>query len=118
MDKPQNREAQPPPIPENSSESIALKPTKLNLLRFTFPTILSMIIMNSFGIVDGVFVSRFIDQFALSAVGLVFPFMSFVVAIGFMLGVGGNALIAKKIGEGKEREGRENFSMITIVAFF
>jgi Na+-driven multidrug efflux pump len=73
--------------------------------------------MNTFGIVDGVFVSRLIDQVALGAVGLVWPFMSFVVAIGFMLGVGGNALIAKQIGEGKAREGRENFSMITLVAF-
>jgi len=76
-----------------------------------------MIIMSTFGIVDGIFVSRLIDPFALSAVGLIWPFMSFVMAIGFMLGVGGNAMIAKKIGEGKEREGRENFSMITIVAF-
>jgi len=103
--------------PEKASELIAQKPTKLNLLRFTFPTILSMIIMSTFGIVDGIFVSRLIDPFALSAVGLVWPFMSFVMAIGFMLGVGGNAMIAKKIGEGNQGEGRQNFSMITIVAF-
>jgi len=103
--------------PDKASELIAQKPTKVNLLRFTFPTILSMIIMSTFGIVDGIFVSRLINPFALSAVGLVWPFMSFVMAIGFMLGVGGNAMIAKKIGEGKERAGRENFSMIAIVAF-
>lgn len=100
-----------------ASELIARKPTKINLIRFTFPTILSMMIMSTFGIVDGIFVSRLIDPFALSAVGLVWPFMAFVMALGFMLGVGGNALIAKKIGEGKEREGRENFSMITATAF-
>ena len=102
--------------PNKSSELIARKPTKVNLIRFTFPTILSMIIMSTFGIVDGIFVSRLIDPFALSAVGLVWPFMAFVMALGFMLGVGGNALIAKKIGEGKEHEGRENFSMITATA--
>ena len=101
-----------------ASQAIARKPTKVNLIRFAFPTILSMIIMSTFGIVDGIFVSRLIDPFALGAVGLVWPFMSFVMAIGFMLGVGGNALIAKKIGEGKEREGREDFSLIIIIAFF
>ena len=101
-----------------ASEKIAMKPTRLHLLRFAFPTIISMMIMSTFGIVDGVFVSRLIDPFALSAVGLIWPFMSFVMAIGFMLGVGGNALIAKKIGEGREREGRQNFSLIVIVAFF
>ena len=103
--------------PQEASELIAQKPTKINLLRFTFPTILSMIIMNTFGIVDGIFVSRLIGQFELGAVGLVWPFISFVMAIGFMLGVGGNAMIAKKIGECKEKEGRENFSMIVVVAF-
>jgi len=102
---------------QESSELIALKPTKVNLLRFTFPTILSMIIMSTFGIVDGIFVSRLIDQTALGAVGLIWPFVSFVMAIGFMLGVGGNAMIAKKIGQGRAHEGRENFSMITLAAF-
>jgi len=102
---------------EKASELIAQKPTKVNLLRFTFPTILSMIIMSTFGIVDGIFVSRLIGQFELAAVGLVWPFVGFVMAIGFMLGVGGNAMIAKKIGEGKTSEGRQNFSLIVIVAF-
>ncbi|MCL2202960.1 MAG: MATE family efflux transporter [Defluviitaleaceae bacterium] len=101
-----------------SSERIAKTPTKAHLLTFAAPTVLSMVIMSTFGIVDGIFVSRLIDPFALSAVGLIWPFMSFVMAIGFMLGVGGNALIAKKIGEGKVRESRENFSLITVVAFF
>jgi len=100
-----------------ASQAIARKPTKVNLIRFALPTILSMLIMSTFGIVDGVFVSRLIDQVSLGAVGLVWPFMSFVMAIGFMLGVGGNALIAKKIGEGKEHQAREDFSLIIIVAF-
>jgi len=37
--------------------------------------------------------------------------------IGLLLGVGGNAMIAKKIGEGREKEGRQNFSLITLVGF-
>ncbi|MCL2236405.1 MAG: MATE family efflux transporter [Defluviitaleaceae bacterium] len=95
-------------------DAITRKPTMSNLLKFALPTILSMIIMSTMGIVDGVFVSRWIDQNALAAVSLVFPFFGFVMAIGFMLGVGGNAMIAKKIGEGKEVEGRQNFSLIII----
>ncbi|MCL2224068.1 MAG: MATE family efflux transporter [Defluviitaleaceae bacterium] len=97
-------------------EKIASKPTMAHLLKFTLPTILSTLIMNTFGIVDGIFVSRLIDPMALSAVNIVFPFMSFVMAFGFMMGVGGNALVAKKIGEGREKEGRENFSLITLVS--
>ena len=99
-----------------ASDSISKTPTWKHLLKFALPTILSMLIMSSFGIVDGIFVSRLIDQMALGVVGLVFPFVAFVMAFGFMLGVGGNALVAKKIGEGRVKEGRENFSLIAIAA--
>ncbi|MCL1996506.1 MAG: MATE family efflux transporter [Defluviitaleaceae bacterium] len=99
-----------------AAESITKTPTWKHLLKFSFPTIISMLIMGTFGIVNGIFVSRLINPIALAAVSVVFPFLSFALAIGFMLGVGGNAMIAKKIGEGKEKEGRQNFSLITLVA--
>ena len=105
-------------IRENATEeSIAKKPTTSHLLKFTLPTILSFLAMNTLGIVDGVFVSRLINPMTLSAVNIVFPFMSFVQAFGFMMGVGGNALVAKKIGEGRIQESRENFSLIALVSF-
>ncbi|MCL2619684.1 MAG: MATE family efflux transporter [Defluviitaleaceae bacterium] len=100
-----------------AEENITKTPTKTHLLKFALPTILSMLIMSTFGIVDGIFVSRWIDQSALAAVSLVFPFLGFIMAIGFMLGVGGNAMIAKKIGEGKELEGRQNFSLLILTGF-
>ena len=96
--------------------SIAKTPTWGHLLKFTLPTILSMLIMSTFSIVDGIFVSRLIDPIALAPVSIVFPFLALVMSIGFMLGVGGNAMIARKIGAGMEVEGRENFSMIVVVA--
>jgi len=102
---------------DTTAESITKTPTWGQLLKFAFPTIMSMLIMSTFGIVDGIFVSRLIDPIALAPVSVVFPFLSFVMSIGFMLGVGGNALIAKKIGAGLVTEGRENFSFITLVTF-
>ncbi|MCL2397190.1 MAG: MATE family efflux transporter [Defluviitaleaceae bacterium] len=97
--------------------SISKKATWGYLLKFSLPTIISMLLMSTFGIVDGIFVARLIDPIALSAVGIVFPFFAFVMAIGFMLGVGGNALVAKKIGAGLETEARVNFSLIALTAF-
>ncbi|MCL2372852.1 MAG: MATE family efflux transporter [Defluviitaleaceae bacterium] len=96
-------------------DNIALTPTWKNLMKFALPTILSTIIMSTFGVVDGIFVSRLIDPIALAATSVVFPFLGFSLAIGLMLGVGGNALIAKKLGEGREVESRQNFSLITVV---
>ena len=101
----------------SADESITKTPTWSYLLKFSFPTILSMVIMGTFGIVDGLFVSRLIDPIALAPVNVVFPFLSFALALGFLLGVGGNAMVAKKIGEGRETESRQNFSLIILVAF-
>jgi len=97
--------------------TISKTPTWRHLLKFAFPTIMSMIIMSTFGIVDGIFVSRLIDPIALAPVSVIFPFLGFALAIGLMLGVGGNAMIAKKLGEGRDKEGRQNFSLIALVAF-
>jgi len=115
----ENDSQQSQPVPAQqpaSSESIAQTPSWQHLLKFAFPTILSMIIMSTFGIVDGIFVSRLIDPIALAPVSVIWPFLSFALAIGLMLGVGGNAMIAKKIGEGRVNEGRQNFSLICLVA--
>ena len=98
-------------------DSISKTPTWTHLLKFAFPTIMSMLVMSTFGIVDGIFVAQLIGPIALAPVSVVWPFLMFAMSIGFMLGVGGNAMIAKKIGEGREVESRQNFSLITIVAF-
>ena len=87
------------------------------LMKFALPTIVSMVFMSAFGIVDGIFVSRIIDAYALSAVGLVMPYLIFVLAVGIMFGTGGNALVAKEIGEGQPDLARKDFSLIVSVSF-
>lgn len=85
------------------------------LLKFAAPTVFSMLVMGAFGMVDGVFAARVIAPEALAAVGIVWPFMAFVMAVAFMLSIGGSALVGKLIGEGKQAEGRGIFSMLTLV---
>ena len=87
------------------------------LLKFTIPTILSMVIMGVFGTVDGIFASRGINHEALAAVNFVAPFFAITMAIGMMLSMGGCALVAKRKGEGQHRLARENFSFLTLVTF-
>lgn len=85
------------------------------LAKFSLPTIASMIFMSIYSTVDGLFVSRLIGTDALSAVTLVMPIVMISLAFGGMIGTGGNALIAKRIGEGKEQEARQNFSLLLLV---
>ncbi|WP_040196997.1 MATE family efflux transporter [Candidatus Soleaferrea massiliensis] len=87
------------------------------LIKFSLPTVISMVFMGIYSSVDGIFVSRLVGTDALSAVNIVIPLIMTILAIGFMLGTGGNALVAKKMGEGKTNEARQNLTLLVVAAF-
>ena len=99
------------------SNSIAKNFKFFSLLRFALPTMVMMIFMSLYSIVDGIFISRLLGTNALSAANIVYPVISIVFAVGIMLSTGGSALIAKKLGEGKDREAQEDFSFLTLISF-
>ncbi len=82
------------------------------LLRFSLPSVISMVFTSIYTTVDGMFVSRMIETDALSAVNIVYPIINCVLAVGTMFGTGGSAIVAKKMGEGKQTEAMENFSLL------
>ncbi|MBD5559912.1 MAG: MATE family efflux transporter [Clostridia bacterium] len=86
------------------------------LLRFTLPSILMMVFMSIYSVVDGYFVSNFAGKTALAAVNLVFPYTMMLAAPGLMLGTGGSALIAKTLGEGNHRLAEQQFSLFSYCA--
>ena len=100
-----------------SNNSIAQDFRFPSLLRFAFPTIIMMVFMSLYTIVDGIFISRFVGSNALSSVNIVYPFLSLVIACGVMLSTGGSALTAKRLGEGADREAKEIFSMLLLATF-
>ena len=75
------------------------------------PNFFSNIFGNLYTAVDGIFVARFVDTDALSAINISMPMAYLASALGMMFGTGGNALIAKKIGVGKQQEALEDFSI-------
>ena len=87
------------------------------LILFALPTIFSNIFGNLYTAVDGIFVARFVDTDALSAINISMPMAYLASAPGMMFGTGGNALIAKQIGERKQPEALEDFSLLMAVAF-
>lgn len=99
------------------SNSIAKEFKFFSLLRFAFPTMIMMVFMSLYTIVDGIFISRLVGTDALSATNIVYPAISLLIAVGVMLATGGSAIIAKKMGEKKEQEAREDFSFIVLTGF-
>ena len=96
------------------ANSIAKKFTFFSLLQFALPTMIMMVFMSLYTIIDGIFISRLVGTNTLSAVNIVFPMLSLIIAVGVMLATGGNAIIARQLGEGNKQEARENFSFLLL----
>lgn len=92
--------------------------TYRRLLRFVISPILMMICTSIYGVIDGFFVSNFIGKTAFAAVNLMMPVYLVAVAIGFMIGEGGNAIISKTLGEGNRILANQYFSLLVYVSSF
>lgn len=87
------------------------------LMRFTLPSIATMIFTSIYSVVDGVFVSNFVGKTPFAAVNLMMPFLYLIGVVGSMLGTGGSALVAKTLGEGDHPKANRIFSMLIVVCF-
>lgn len=85
-----------------------------NIFRTVTPPVLMMIFTSVYTIVDGIFVSNIAGKTPFAALNLIYPVISAVGAIGFMLGAGGSALVAKTLGEGDKEKANRYFTMIII----
>ena len=74
-----------------------------------------MIFTSIYGVVDGLFVSNFAGKIPFTAINLIMPYLMMFGILGFMVGTGGTALIAKTLGEGKREKANELFTMLTLV---
>ena len=84
------------------------------LLRFTLPSVGMMIFSSIYGVVDGFFVSNFAGKTPFAAVNLIMPFLMILSTVGFMIGTGGSALVAKTFGEGDNKKANEYFSLLVL----
>ncbi len=82
------------------------------LLRFTGPSVVMMVFVSIYGVVDGIFVSNFVGKTPFAAVNLIFPCLMIFAALGFMVGTGGSALIGKTLGEGDGERAKRLFTML------
>lgn len=81
------------------------------IFRFTLPSIIMMVFSSVYVIVDGLFVSNIVGSDALAAINLCMPALMITGGVGFMLGMGGNAQVAKTLGEGNRERAHNGFSL-------
>lgn len=96
--------------------SIYDKSVKMStMLKFTLPTMVLMVFTSMYTVVDGIVISNFVGSLGLSAINIVYPLLNIGMAVSFMFATGSNAIIARKLGEGRAKEANSFMSLITIV---
>ena len=85
------------------------------LLKFVFPSIIMMVFTSIYGVVDGLFVSNIVGKAAFAAINLIMPVNMIFGGIGFMLGTGGSALVAKTLREKEPEKANRYFTMMILI---
>ncbi len=85
--------------------------------KLSVPTMISMIITAVYNMADTFFVGKISTQ-ATAAVGLVFPIMAVIQAVGFYFGQGSGTFISRKLGAGESDEAAKMASTAFFYAFF
>lgn len=98
------------------AQNMAQHFTFAKLLRFTLPSVGMMVFMSLYVMIDGFFVSNWCGATALAAVNFAYPIPAILGSLGFMLGTGGNAIVASTLGAGDRKLANERFSMLVFTA--
>lgn len=85
------------------------------LLTMSIPMIISMLIQALYNVVDSIFVAR-IDENALTAVSLVFPVQSVMIAVSTGTCVGVNAILSKRLGEKRIEEADKTANIAVLLS--
>lgn len=97
------------------SNGLTKQHTAKSLLVFALPTIVMMVFMSMYIMIDGIFVANFVSPDALAGLNLVVPFTNILASAAVLVGAGGSVVISRKLGSGQDKEAKEEFSAIVLI---
>ena len=83
---------------KNHSQRLGEAPIPKLLLEQAIPASIGILVMSIYGIVDTIFVGRFVGPLAIGATTVVFPITLLIGSIGMAIGVGGASIISRALG--------------------
>lgn len=92
--------------------------TPRTIMRFAVPSIVMMVFISSYSVVDGIFISNFLGTDSLAALNITAPAFNAIGAIGFMFATGGSAYVATLMGKGRREEADRSMFQIFVVTIF
>jgi len=73
------------------------------------PASIGILVMSIYGIVDTIFVGRWVGTLGIGAVAVVMPITFLIASIGMAIGVGGASIISRAFGEDNDEKAHQTF---------
>lgn len=93
--------------------------TKESLYKFfikcVLPSILSMLFISLYYLIDGIFIGNFLGSSALAAFGLVVPFVMMSFALADMIAIGSSVQISMCLGQNDRQKANELFTSSSLI---
>ncbi|MFA6308329.1 MAG: MATE family efflux transporter [Clostridia bacterium] len=74
------------------------------IIKFSIPAIVAMLVNGLYNVVDRIFVGQGVGPLAIAGISIGFPIMLVIMACMMLIGLGANALLSIKLGEGNKKE--------------
>jgi putative MATE family efflux protein len=87
------------------------------------PASIGILVLSIYGIVDTIFIGKWIDVYAIGAVTVVLPLQFLLASVGMAIGVGGSSIISRSLGLGDKAKANKTFTnqvllVLTCALFF
>ncbi|WP_124068174.1 MATE family efflux transporter [Clostridium sp. E02] len=108
-------------IRKQGRNPLGYKPIGHLLMQFALPAIVSMLVTSIYNIVDQIFIGQGVGYLGNAATTIAFPIVTIILAVSTLLGAGGSAFAAIKLGEEKEEEAQKTLGtvfILTLIASF
>lgn len=90
--------------------------TPKKFINFVWPSVLMMVVIALYYGIDSVFVANFVGEEALAGLSIAYPVQGIMWGVAVMLAAGSSAIIAIKMGEGKQKEADEKYTSICVLS--
>ncbi len=87
------------------------------IAEFAIPSVIGMVVNGSYNIIDSMFLGHAVGEIGLSAVTVANPVMIVFMALAMLVGNGGNALAALRLGEGKRDAAERALGNVVFLSF-
>ncbi|WP_419002852.1 MATE family efflux transporter [Anaerotignum lactatifermentans] len=95
---------------------LGVRPIKGLLFSFSIPAIISCLVNSVYNIVDQIFIGQGVGYLGNAATTIAFPLMTIIMAFATLIGSGGSAYAALRLGEGRKREALLTLNNLLIIA--